>query len=79
MCDRYLKPVRGAEREEVLVFHGNLIRSLVCCALRLPLGAWCDMWVDNASVTTLRVGRRRTLLTGLNDVGHLPEALVTAT
>jgi serine/threonine-protein phosphatase PGAM5 len=78
LCDRYLKPARGAEREEVLVFHGNLIRAMVCSALRLPLGAWCDMWVDHASVTTLRVGRKRSVLVGLNDVGHLPPALVTA-
>jgi serine/threonine-protein phosphatase PGAM5 len=79
VCDRYLKPTRGAEREEVLVFHGNLIRALVCCALRLPIGAWFDMWVDHASVTTLRIGRKRAVLTGLNDVGHLPPAMVTAT
>lgn len=77
-CRRFLKPTRGPDRHEVLVFHGNMIRAMVCCALRLPIGAWWDLWVDHCSITTLRIGRHRCGLTSLNDVGHLPPELVTA-
>lgn len=77
-CEMLFKPTRGPDRVEVVVIHGNLIRALVCRALRAPIGMWWDMWIDNCSVTTLRVRKDRCFLMRLNDTGHLPPALVTA-
>lgn len=69
---RYLKPSR-AERHEVVVCHGNLIRALVARCLRTPRTAWFQMLVHHAGLTSLQVRPDgRVLLERFNDVGHLP-------
>ena len=72
------KPADGAERRELLVCHGNVIRYLVTRALGVDSKAWLEMSIGHASVTVIRVeanGGVRVLSVG--DVGHLPFNLQT--
>jgi serine/threonine-protein phosphatase PGAM5 len=72
------KPATGAERRDLLVCHGNVIRYLVTKALKVDPQAWLEMSVGHASLTTIRVekdGSTRVIAVG--DVGHLPPNLQT--
>ena len=71
-------PAAGAERRELLVAHGNVIRYLVTKALRVDTKAWLEMSVSHASLTTIRVepdGRFKVIAVG--DAGHLPPNYLT--
>ncbi|MBN8726298.1 MAG: histidine phosphatase family protein [Xanthomonadales bacterium] len=75
---RFFKPAEGAERSELLVCHGNVIRYLVTRALGVDTESWLEMSVRNASITTIRVeadGRFKVI--GVGDAGHLPPTLLT--
>jgi serine/threonine-protein phosphatase PGAM5 len=75
---RLFRPAEGAERHDLLVCHGNVIRSLVTRALRVDPEAWLEMSIGHASVTVIRVeadGAFRVIAVG--DVGHLPPSLQT--
>lgn len=75
---RYFVPARGAERTDLLVAHGNVIRYLVTKALGVDTKAWLEMSVGHASLTVIRVeadGRLKVIAVG--DVGHLPPNLLT--
>jgi serine/threonine-protein phosphatase PGAM5 len=74
----HFKPASGAERHELLVCHGNVIRYLVTRALGVDSTAWLSMSVGHASVTTIRIdadGRIKVL--GVGDTGHIPANLTT--
>jgi serine/threonine-protein phosphatase PGAM5 len=74
----HFKPASGAERHELLVCHGNVIRYLVMRALDVDSTAWLSMSVGHASLTTIRVeadGRIKVL--GVGDTGHIPNNLAT--
>jgi serine/threonine-protein phosphatase PGAM5 len=71
-------PSPAADRTELMVCHGNVIRYLVTRALGVDTRAWLEMSVGHASVTRIRVeadGRMKVLSVG--DVGHLPPNLQT--
>jgi serine/threonine-protein phosphatase PGAM5 len=71
-------PAVGAERRELLVAHGNVIRYLVTKALAVDSLAWLEMSIGHTSMTTIRVeadGTFRVIAVG--DVGHLPPNLQT--
>ena len=71
-------PSAGAERHELLVAHGNVIRYLVTRALGVDTTAWLEMSVHHASLTVVRVepdGRFKVIAVG--DSGHLPPSLTT--
>ena len=75
---KYFVPAHGAERSELFVCHGNVIRYLVTRALGVDSKAWLEMSVGHASITRIRVepdGRFKVLAVG--DVGHLPSNLAT--
>jgi len=75
---RYFVPARGSERREILVCHGNVIRSLVTRALGVDPEAWLEMSVAHASLTQIRVeadGRFKVISAG--DIGHVPPNLQT--
>lgn len=75
---KYFVPAAGAERQELFVCHGNVIRYLVTKALGVDTLAWLEMSVGHASITKIRVepdGRFKVIAVG--DVGHLPPNLLT--
>jgi serine/threonine-protein phosphatase PGAM5 len=78
LFDRYFRPARGAERAEMLVCHGDVIRYLVTRALGVDTTAWLEMSVRNASITQIRVepdGRFKVITVG--DDGFMPARLLT--
>ena len=71
-------PSPDAERRDLLVAHGNVIRYLVTKALRVDTKAWLEMSIGHASLTTIRVEADGTLkVIAVGDVGHLPPNLQT--
>jgi serine/threonine-protein phosphatase PGAM5 len=72
------RPAEGAERRELLVCHGNVIRHLVTRAMKVDSEAWLELSIGHASVTVIRAdpdGSFRVIAVG--DVGHLPPNLQT--
>ena len=72
------RPAAGAERTELLVCHGNVIRYMVTRALGVDTAAWLEMSVGHASITRIRVepdGSFKVISVG--DVGHLPPNLLS--
>ena len=66
------------DKADLLISHGNLIRCLISLVLGIEPNAWADMGTGNCGITTVRIypdGRK--ILTGYNDVGHLPPVLHT--
>jgi serine/threonine-protein phosphatase PGAM5 len=66
-------PAAGTARRELVVAHGNVIRSLVVRALGVDPEAWLEMSVAHASITEILIepdGRFKVISVG--DVGHLP-------
>jgi serine/threonine-protein phosphatase PGAM5 len=75
---RYFKPASGKERTELMVCHGNVIRSLIVRALGVDADAWSAMSIGHASISEIRIeadGRIRVVSVG--DVGHIPPNLRT--
>ena len=78
LFEKWFVPARGSERREILVCHGNVIRSLVTRALGVDPEAWLEMSVAHASLTQIRVeadGRFKVISIG--DIGHVPPNLQT--
>jgi serine/threonine-protein phosphatase PGAM5 len=74
----YFTPASGAERTELFVCHGNVIRYLVTRALGVDTAAWLEMSAGHASITTIRVeADGRFKVTAMGDVGHIPPNLRT--
>jgi serine/threonine-protein phosphatase PGAM5 len=72
------RPAAGAERTEMYVCHGNVIRYLVTRSLGVDSSAWLEMSVGHASITRIRVeadGRYKVISVG--DVGHLPANMLS--
>ena len=75
---KYFVPAQGAERTELFVCHGNVIRYLVTRALAVDTQSWLEMSVGHASITKIRVeadGRFKVISVG--DIGHIPENMQT--
>ena len=73
---KFFTPPAGADRNDVLVCHGNVIRYLVTRSLGVDTRAWVGMSVAHASVTIIQVradGAIRVIAVG--DVGHVPPNL----
>ncbi|MET0497378.1 MAG: histidine phosphatase family protein [Steroidobacteraceae bacterium] len=73
---QFFVPANAAEKNDVLVCHGNVIRYLVTRALGIDTRAWFNMTVAHASVTVVRVfadGSIKVLAVG--DTGHVPPTL----
>ena len=75
---QFFAPVQDANRNDILVAHGNVIRYLTTKALRVDSRAWIAMSVAHASLTVIEVrsdGSTRVL--ALGDSGHIPGPLVS--
>lgn len=70
---KYVRPMPEADRHDVLVCHGNVIRWLVSRTLGMDPKRWLAMEIANGSLTVISVrpdGTTRLVL--FSDVGHLP-------
>lgn len=79
--ERFFRPAT-TETVDVLVCHGNMIRYLVTRAIHAPPDSLAHMEINNCGVTQVViepefVPERRTVLYGLNSVGHIPPELRT--
>jgi serine/threonine-protein phosphatase PGAM5 len=74
----HFRPAAGAERSELLVCHGNVIRYMVTRALGVDTAAWLEMSVGHASITRIRVEADGSFkIISVGDVGHLPPNLLS--
>jgi broad specificity phosphatase PhoE len=55
------------------ISHGGTIRALLCHVIGLDLGNFGRMWLDNGSLTELRLGRNGWRLMRLNDNAHVED------
>lgn len=55
------------------VSHGGTIRALLCHVIGLDLGNFGRMWLDNGSLTELRLGRNGWRLMRFNDNAHVED------
>lgn len=78
LFDAHFKPADIAERSEMYVCHGNVIRYLTTRALGVDTQAWLEMSVHHASITQIRVeadGRLKVITVG--DSGFMPANMLT--
>ncbi|HYP78139.1 MAG TPA: histidine phosphatase family protein [Polyangiaceae bacterium] len=74
---RLARPARGA-RCELIVAHGNLIRSFVCLALDVRPVTWLKMRIHNCSISVVIIkDDAEEILSSFNETLHLPKALRT--
>lgn len=74
--DKFFVPAQGAEKKDLLVCHGNVIRYLVTKALGVDTRTWINMSVAHTSVTVIRVRADGTFkVLGVGDVEHVPPPL----
>jgi serine/threonine-protein phosphatase PGAM5 len=70
---KYLVPTPDADQIDVLVCHGNVIRSLVARALGMDPKTWTHMDIANGSLTILAVRPDGvTRMVTFSDAGHIP-------
>ena len=69
---KYFQPTPAADRHDVLVCHGNVIRWMVARALAVDTRRWSKMDIANGSLTVIAVSPDgSTKLLMFSDVGHL--------
>jgi len=74
---RYFRTSR-ADRFEILVCHGNLIRYFVCRALHTPVIRWTRMNSNHCSLTRILIRDTGAVrVVSYNETGHLPPKLIT--
>lgn len=74
---RFFKTTR-ADRFEILVCHGNLIRYLVCHALEVPGLRWTRMNSNHCALTRILVRDNGAVrVVSYNETAHLPSRLIT--
>lgn len=77
---KYVVPTPAADRHDVLVCHGNVIRWFVARAVAENPARWPSMDIGNGSLTVIAVRSDGTVrLVTFSDVGHLPPAQQTWT
>ena len=74
----FFVPSPDADRHDILVCHGNVIRYFVTKVLGVDTMSWLVMTVGNCSMTVVRVNPDGTMkLLSVGDTGHLPPNLQT--
>ena len=74
---RLFKPARGADRHELVISHGNLLRYLLLRALGVDTAQWAALDLLNCSVSVVVCEPRRMWVAAIGDAGHLPPRLQT--
>src|SRR5579859_2787797 len=65
-----------ADRNDLIIAHGNVIRYLVTKALGVDTRAWIGFSVAHVSLTVIRVRADGTMsVNSVGDMGHLPPSL----
>ncbi len=76
----YFTPSPAADRHDILVCHGNVIRYLVTRVLKVDPMAWLGMSIGNCSLTVVKILPDGSMkLLSYSDVGHIPPGLQTRT
>jgi len=76
----YFAPSPDADRHDIVVCHGNVIRYFVTKVLKVDSMAWLGMSIGNCSLTVVTVNADGSMkLLSYGDVGHLPPNLTTRT
>jgi serine/threonine-protein phosphatase PGAM5 len=76
----YFAPSPDADRHDVVVCHGNVIRYFVTKALKVDSMAWLGMSIGNCSLTVITIEADGGMkLLSFGDVGHIPPNLTTRT
>jgi len=76
--EKYFRSAKGADKTEIIVSHGNLIRYLVLRVLQVSPQAWINMEINNCGISQVVVKPDGNMkLISYNDVGHLPARLRT--
>ncbi len=76
----FFTPSPDADRQEILVSHGNAIRYLVTRVLKVDPMSWLGMSIGNCSLTVVKVLSDGSMkLLSFSDVGHIPPGLQTRT
>ncbi len=71
---RYFKPTRKADRHEIIVSHGNLIRYFVTRVMGAPPESWLHNDIANCGISEVIItADGKALLISHNDTGHLPD------
>jgi broad specificity phosphatase PhoE len=76
--DTHFTPAADADRHDLLVCHGNIIRYFMLRALGAPVELWANAETYNCGIgeVWVKAGGRTTLVSH-NDCGHLPQELRT--
>ena len=76
----YFAPSTAGERHELIVGHGNVIRSFVSRALGVDPKSWLGMSIGNCSLTEIYVAADGSMkILSFSDLGHIPFNLQTRT
>jgi serine/threonine-protein phosphatase PGAM5 len=77
---RYFQPTRGADRYELIVAHGNVIRYWLRVAIGDSPTRWWRFWPMNCGLSIVVIpADGPTRIQSINDVGHLPLRMQTVT
>ena len=67
-----------ADRFEIVVCHGNLIRYLLCRAIEVPVVRWTRLNSNHCSMTRIIVRDSGTIrVVSYNETAHLPPKMIT--
>jgi serine/threonine-protein phosphatase PGAM5 len=78
--DRFLAPSPDADRHDIVVCHGNVIRYFVTRALKVDTESWLGMSIANCGLTVITVNADGSMkLLSFSDSGHIPPNLTTRT
>ncbi len=76
----FFTPSPDADRHDLIVCHGNVIRYFVTKVLEVDTTAWLGMSIGNCSLTVIKIKPDGSMkLLSFCDVGHLPPNLSTRT
>jgi len=76
----YFAPSPDADRHDIVVCHGNVIRYFVTRALGVDTEAWLGMSIANCSLTVISVSADGSMkVLSYSDSGHIPPNLTTRT
>lgn len=76
----YFQPSPKADRHDIIVGHGNVIRHFVTRVLKVDPMSWLEMSIGNCSLTVVNIQPDGTMkLLSYGDVGHIPPGLQTRT